>query len=87
MKVANKKSTPNVVAGSMVLAGLICTLPAVTIAPEMALLIFSSGYNIKIYFNCIWGGSGKLAAFTVEEFHREGCGPGNRIQSHQCSGS
>jgi len=46
---------PNVVVGSMVLASLICTLPAVTITPEMALLIFSSGYNIIIYFNCIGG--------------------------------
>lgn len=63
----------------MVLASLICTLPAVTIAPEMAFLILSSGYSIIIYFNCIWGGSGKVAAFTVGQFHREGCGPGNRI--------
>lgn len=36
MKVAKQKPMPNVVAGSMVLAGLICTLPAVTITPEMA---------------------------------------------------
>lgn len=53
MEVANKKSMPDVVVGSVVLAGLICTLPAVTITPEMALLIFSSGYNTEVYFNCI----------------------------------
>lgn len=53
MKVANKESKPNRVAGSMVLAGLICTLLAVTITPEMAILIFYSGYNIIIDFNCI----------------------------------
>lgn len=87
MKVAKEESMPNVVVGSMVLASLICMLPAVTIAPEMAFLIFSSGYSIVIYFNCIWRGSGKVAAFTVGEFHREGCGPGNRIQLHQHSGS
>lgn len=87
MKVAHKKVTPNVIVGSMVLAGLICTLPAVTVTPEMALLIFSSGYNIKIRFNCISGGEWELAAFTAGEFHREGCGPGNRIQLlHQGSG-
>lgn len=53
MKVANKKSMPNIIVGSVVLAGLICTLPAVTITPEMALLVFYSGYNIIIYFNCV----------------------------------
>lgn len=37
MKVAKQESMPNVVAGSMVLASLICMLPAVTIAPEMGL--------------------------------------------------
>lgn len=68
MKVANKKSMPNVVAGSMVLAGLICSLPAVTITPEMALLIFSSGYNIKIYFNCIWGGVGNWQLSQLKSF-------------------
>lgn len=46
MKVANRKSKPNIAVGSVVLAGLICTMPAVT--PEMALLIFDSGYNIII---------------------------------------
>lgn len=44
---------PNIAVGSVVLAGLICTLLAVTITPEMALLIFYSGYNIIIYLNCI----------------------------------
>lgn len=80
----------------MVLAILICTLPAVTIASETVLLhFFFSGYSINlIIINFNWAGEGRGASGKLEtgsfhmwRVHKEGYGPGNKTEWYHSADS
>lgn len=62
MKVANKKNMPNIVVGSVVLAGLICTLLSLQKWPFSSFIVVMILYFTLIAFD--GGRSGTLAAFT-----------------------